>query len=148
MRLSSVVVVRAGIAEFACVAGFGTEGTVLASLADGTAGTCVGIAVFPCFACVAALADGSDAEQASGRHADRVATFAVFCVGEGAVVDLAWVAGGAAAVGGNAVQAGETGAVAVTTLAFDSVCSDAVGIRAVDRGSFVASAGGVDAVVA
>ena len=146
--MSSVVVVRTGIAEFARVAGVGTEGTVLASLADGTAGTCVGIAVLPCSACVAALADGSDAEQAGGLHADRVATFAVFCVGEGAVVDLAWVAGGAAAVGGNAVQAGETGAVAVTALAFDSVCSGAVGNRAVDRGSFVASAGGVDAVVA
>ena len=103
MRLSSVVVVRAGIAEFARVAGVGTEGTVLASLADVTAGTCVGVAILPCSACVAALADGRDAEQASGRHADRVATFAVFCVGEGAVVDLAWVAGGATAVGGDTI---------------------------------------------
>ena len=147
-KILNVVVVFVGFAEFARVAGVGDEASKPSPLADVAGWACVGVAVCSCFARFAAVADGSDAEQASEGKTDRVAACAVFCVGEGAVVDWAGVASGALVVGKVAVQAGEGVAIAGTTLAIFGVCNGAVGGRAVDRGSFVAGAGVADTVEA
>ena len=118
----------------ACVRWIRVQRSVLTFSTDGAKVVCRrSFAIFASVAGATTEADVRVAKHFVSFVADRVATFAVFCIFQGSVAVLAGVTSRAHAGGGDAIETRVGIAVAVATFTVAIICDGTVGGRACDR---------------